>query len=114
MTVFSDPNAAISSGVPAITIGIFLLMFSEMLAIKLNYKAQRYSVLAGFSFVILAVTQILGNFLFLLEGLPLVEYFIDLVAIITFTFFLVGVGLLGRLAFEIWRELGHAQKMEDE
>ena len=105
MSVFSDINGIVSSGIPAITVGIFLLMFSEMPTIKLNYEAKLSSVRAGLSFVILAIVQIIGNFLFLFEELPLVEYIIVVAGIVVFVFFCFGVVFLFILAFEIWREL---------
>ena len=111
ITMFSDITEVISIGIPAITIAIFLLMFSEFTEVKVNWRIRKYSIAAGFCFFTLSIFQIIGSSLPILvfHLAPYLEdtsgflNVIELFSAFALVSFLVSVGFLFLLLLELIR-----------
>ena len=68
ISILSDITEIISISIPAITIAIFLLMFSEFSTVKMSRLARQSSIFAGLSFLIVSIAQIFGNFFLILAS----------------------------------------------
>ncbi len=105
ISTFSGITEVISIGIPAITIALFLLMFSEMSAIKSKRSAPQSSVYAGLCFLIVSIAQIMGSYFFIftphLEHTVGYEIIINSCSFIASLAFFIGISLLFNLAMSL-------------
>jgi hypothetical protein len=103
--MFSSITEVISIGLPAITIAIFLLMFSEFSTIEQKRGARQSSVYAGLCFLIVSIAQIIGSYFFTftphLEHTVGYEIIIESCSFIASLAFFIGVVLLFNLAMSL-------------